>query len=141
MKITQNIILLFIALLSLSAYGQNTQVLFLSRTDAAKTVVRDFFCADGRKSGDWLKIIQAYLACVCFVDYKVRRILKALQKSKYAEMLSGYPTLLELFGLPAYEKNKGILIVSVMKENITLENSAITTYGMNIHSDYNLNPT
>ena len=36
------------------------------------------------ESGNWPKIIQAYLACVSFVDYEIGRVLEALQNSKYA---------------------------------------------------------
>ena len=37
-------------------FSQTTQVIYLSGTDAANTVEWDFFCTDGRKSGEWLKI-------------------------------------------------------------------------------------
>ncbi|HRX10376.1 MAG TPA: glycoside hydrolase family 2 TIM barrel-domain containing protein [Draconibacterium sp.] len=36
--------------------AQQTQIVFLSGTDAANTVDWDFFCTDGRKSGEWSKI-------------------------------------------------------------------------------------
>ena len=36
------------------------------------------------KSGEWKKIIQAYLACVSYVDYEIGRVLDALENSKYA---------------------------------------------------------
>jgi arylsulfatase A-like enzyme len=139
------------------------------------------------ESGEWKKIIQAYLACVSFVDYEIGRVLDALEKSEYsentvivlwsdhgyrlgekgtfakhalwesatnaplifaapqlpkgkvihspAEMLSVYPTLLELCGLPSYEKNEGKSLVATMLKNETDENAfALTTYGMNNHA-------
>lgn len=139
------------------------------------------------ESGEWKKIIQAYLACVSFVDYEIGRVLDALEKSEYAdntvivlwsdhgyrlgekstfakhalwepatkaplmfagpnvpkgkvvhtpaEMLSVYPTLLELCGLPAYDRNEGISLVSTMNSNKAEEGAfALTTYGMNNHA-------
>lgn len=138
------------------------------------------------ESGEWPKIIQAYLACISFVDYEIGRVLEALQNSKYAqntvivlwsdhgyrlgekgtfakhalweeatnaplifaaptlpkgkvidtpaEMLSIYPTLLELCGLQAYARNEGISLVSVMSGEFQENNTAITTYGMTNHS-------
>lgn len=137
------------------------------------------------ESGEWEKIIQAYLACMSFVDYELGRVLDALKKSKHGdntvivlwsdhgyrlgekgtfakhalwetatkaplmfagsnvpkgkvidtpvEMLSIYPTLLELCGLPAYDRNEGISLLPVMqgKEDAT---HAITTFGMNNHT-------
>ncbi|MBC2844701.1 sulfatase [Winogradskyella flava] len=140
-----------------------------------------------KESGEWKKIIQAYLACMSYVDYELGRVLDALESSKYAdntmivlwsdhgyrlgekgtfakhalwetatkapllfagpnlpkgkkietpvEMLSIYPTLLELSGLPAYSKNEGVSLVGMMKKNEGLNNSyAITTFGMNNHA-------
>ena len=37
------------------------------------------------QTGEWKNIVQAYLACVSFVDYYVGEILDALKKSVYAE--------------------------------------------------------
>ena len=138
------------------------------------------------ENNEWANIIQAYLACVSFVDYEVGRVLDALAKSKYAdntvivlwsdhgyrlgekgtfakhalweeatnaplifaapnlpkgkvidtpaEMLSIYPTLLDLCGLPAYKRNEGINLVPLMKEkNSSSNHIAITTFGMNNH--------
>ncbi len=139
------------------------------------------------ESGEWPKIVQAYLACVSFVDYEVGRVLDALENSEYAdntvivlwsdhgyrmgekgtfakhalwepatnaplifagagvpkgkkiheptEMLSIYPTLLELCGLPQYDRNEGRSLVGLMKSNADESDYvAITTYGMNNHA-------
>ena len=137
------------------------------------------------KSGEWPNIIQAYLACVSFVDHQVGRVLEALNNSKHAdntvivlwsdhgyrlgekgtfakhclweeatnaplmfagagltkgkvidspvEMLSIYPTLLELCSLPAYDRNEGKSLVSTMKGMKKDKQMAITTFGMNNH--------
>lgn len=37
------------------------------------------------KSGEWKYIVQAYLACISFVDYYVGQILQALEASRYAD--------------------------------------------------------
>lgn len=138
------------------------------------------------KNGEWKKIIQAYLACVSFVDYQIGRVMEALENSEYAEntvivlwsdhgyrlgekgtfakhslwkpainaplmfaapnlpkgkiidapaeMLSIYPTLLELCGLPAYERNEGKSLVPLMQGKNKQATFAITTFGMNNHS-------
>ena len=139
------------------------------------------------KSGEWKKIIQAYLACVSFVDFEIGRVMEALEKSEYAkntvivlwsdhgyrlgekgtfakqalwetatnaplmfvapnlpkgkvidapvEMLSIYPTLLELSGLPAYNRNEGKSLVPMMlDENMEKDTYAMTTFGMNNHA-------
>ncbi|WP_238934528.1 sulfatase [Aurantibacter crassamenti] len=138
------------------------------------------------KSGEWPKIIQAYLACISFVDYEIGRLLNALENSEYAdntvivlwsdhgyrlgekgtfakhalwntatkapllfaapnlprgkiidepaEMLSIYPTLLELCGLPAYNRNEGVSLVPKMIGNENDKSVAITTFGMNNHT-------
>lgn len=139
------------------------------------------------KSGEWKKIIQAYLACVSYVDYEIGRVLDALENSKYAnntvivlwsdhgyrlgekgtfakhglwesatkapllfvapnlpkgkvidapaEMLSIFPTLIELCGLPEYSRNEGVSLVQSMKSSKPDKNSyALTTYGLNNHS-------
>lgn len=137
------------------------------------------------ESGEWVNIIQAYLACVSFVDHQVGRVLDALNDSKYsdntvivlwsdhgyrlgekgtfakhclweeatnaplmfagtglpkgkvidspAEMLSIYPTLLELCNLPAYGRNEGKSLVSTMIGMNEEEQHVITTFGMNNH--------
>lgn len=140
-----------------------------------------------RDSGEWKKIVQAYLACISYVDNELGRVLDALENSVYAnntiivlwsdhgyrlgeketfakhglwetatkapllfaapnlpkgkkidapvEMLSIYPTLLELSGLPAYDKNEGKSLVPMMNKDAGVEESyALTTYGMNNHA-------
>ena len=139
------------------------------------------------KSGEWPNIIQAYLACVSFVDYEIGRLINALEASEYAdntvivlwsdhgyrlgekgifakhalweaatkaplimagpglpagqkvdapvEMLSIYPTLLDLCGLPAYPPNEGRnLLQLVYGETNTPPAVAITTFGKNNHA-------
>lgn len=138
------------------------------------------------ENGEWKKIIQAYLACVTFVDYEIGRVMEALENSGHAdntiivlwsdhgyrlgekgtfakhalwepatnaplmfaapnlpkgkvidapaEMLSIYPTLLELCGLPEYERNEGKSLVPLMREKSKQPTFAITTFGMNNHS-------
>tara|TARA_R110002096_G_scaffold305242_3_gene500130 strand:- start:4145 stop:5668 length:1524 start_codon:yes stop_codon:yes gene_type:complete len=140
-----------------------------------------------KESGEWKKIVQAYLACISYVDYELGRVLDALESSKYAdntvivlwsdhgyrlgekgtfakhalwetatkaplmfagpnlpkgkkieapvEMLSIYPTLLELSGLPAYKRNEGVSLVNMMQNDAGIDNSyGLTTFGMNNHS-------
>lgn len=54
---------------------------------------------------------------------------------KPTELLSIYPTLLELCGLPAYEKNEGQSLVNLMLDKESdVPQIALTTYGMNNHS-------
>ncbi|UMB54142.1 sulfatase [Lutibacter sp. A64] len=140
-----------------------------------------------KETGEWKKIIQAYLACVSFVDYEIGRVMEALENSEYAdntvivlwsdhgyrlgekgtfakhalwetatkaplmfagpnvpkgkkidapvEMLSIYPTLLELSGLPAYGRNEGISLVPIMRGGKNEEGVyALTTFGKDNHS-------
>jgi arylsulfatase A-like enzyme len=139
------------------------------------------------ESGEWKKIVQAYLACVSYVDNELGRVLDALESSKYAdntiivlwsdhgyrlgekgtfakhalwetatktpllfaapnlpkgkkidapvELLSIYPTLLELSRLPAYSRNEGKSLVNMMQKDEGVEDSyALTTYGYNNHA-------
>jgi arylsulfatase A-like enzyme len=139
------------------------------------------------ENDEWANIIQAYLACVSFVDHELGRLLDALEKSRYAEntvivlwsdhgyrlgekgtfakhalwetatraplifaapqlpegkvidapaeMLSIYPTLLDLCGLPPYDRNEGLNLVPRMMEKETegADSYAITTFGMQNH--------
>lgn len=140
-----------------------------------------------KESGEWKSIIQAYLACVSFVDYQIGRVMEALEDSGHAEntiivlwsdhgyrlgekgtfakhalwepatkaplifagpdlpkgkvidapaeMLSIYPTLLELCDLPSYDRNEGQSLVSAMKNKAEQSAAyAITTFGMNNHA-------
>src|SRR5690606_13459546 len=51
------------------------------------------------------------------------------------ELLSVYPTLLELSGLPAYDRNEGKSLVALMNGHARKkEQYALTTYGMNNHA-------
>jgi hypothetical protein len=43
-------------LLNFNVFSQQTQIVYLSGTDAANTVEWDFYCTDGRNSGEWTTI-------------------------------------------------------------------------------------
>jgi len=139
------------------------------------------------ETGQWKDIVQAYLACVTFVDYYIGEVLNALEKSKYkdntvvilwsdhgyqlgekqtfakhalwhkatnapliisgpgitenvtcnsaVEMLDIYPTLIDLCGLPSYEKNEGRSLKPLLEKAAgERKNFAITTYGRNNHA-------
>ena len=139
------------------------------------------------ESGEWKNIVQAYLACVTFVDHYVGEVLNALEDSEYAdntivilwsdhgyrlgekgtfakhalwqeatnapliiykpglekslvisspvEMLDIYPTLLDLCGLPAYDRNEGKSLKNLMQDaSEGMHKHAITTYGKNNHA-------
>jgi iduronate 2-sulfatase len=139
------------------------------------------------ESGEWPKMIQAYLACISFVDYYVGEVLKALENSKYAkntivvlwsdhgyrvgekgtfakhclweratkaplifagpeivpgkiiesptEMLSVYPTLLDLCRLEPYAKNEGYNLAPILHgQTEQSQDFALTTYGWGNHS-------
>ncbi len=138
------------------------------------------------ESGEWPKMVQAYLACVSFVDYYVGEVLNALENSPYndntivvlwsdhgyrlgekgtfakhclweratkaplifagpginddktvkspSEMLSIYPTLLELCNLKPYSENEGVSLVPVLKgEKKMVQEFALSTYGWGNH--------
>jgi len=53
---TLNFFIALILLFATGLYAQNTQIVYLSGTDAANTVDWDFFCTDGQNSGNWTKI-------------------------------------------------------------------------------------
>lgn len=144
------------------------------------------------ESGEWPKMVQAYLACVSFVDHYVGEVLKALENSAYAEntivvlwsdhgyrlgekgtfakhclweegtnaplifagpgiekgkkiyspveMLSIYPTLLELANLQEYPRNEGVNLAPVLRgDTDTAGKYALTTYGWGNHSVRTLN--
>jgi arylsulfatase A-like enzyme len=57
-----------------------------------------------RKNGEWKYIVQAYLACVTFVDHYVGEILKALEESEYAD--NTYVMLWGDHGYHIGEKNR-----------------------------------
>jgi len=139
------------------------------------------------ENGQWANIVQAYLACVSFVDHQVGEVLKALENSQYAdntvivlwsdhgyrlgekgtfakhclweeatnaplmfagpgitngkvidqpvEMLSIYPTLLDICGLPAYDRNEGRNLANLLTGGDEDPDAvAITTFGMKNHS-------
>ncbi len=139
------------------------------------------------ESGEWPKMIQAYLACISFVDFYVGEILNTLEKSQYAEntivvlwsdhgyrmgekhtfakqclweeatnaplifagpgidsgkviaspteMLSIYPTLLDLCGFKPYERNEGTSLSPILTgESTSINNFALTTWGWGNHS-------
>ncbi|GAO29665.1 glycoside hydrolase family 2 protein [Geofilum rubicundum] len=53
----KNVILVsFLVLIGIHSLAQQTDIKFLSGTDAANTVEWDFYCTDGRNSGKWSKI-------------------------------------------------------------------------------------
>jgi len=140
-----------------------------------------------KENGEWKKIVQAYLACISYVDFELGRVLDAIENSEHAdntvivlwsdhgyrlgekgtfakhalwetatkaplmfagpnlpkgkkidapvEMLSIYPTLLELSGLPAYKRNEGESLVDMMQNDQGIDEAkAITTFGMNNHA-------
>lgn len=140
-----------------------------------------------KENGEWKKIVQAYLACISYVDFELGRVLDAIENSEHAdntvivlwsdhgyrlgekgtfakhalwetatkaplmfagpnlpkgkkidapvEMLSIYPTLLELSGLPAYKRNEGESLVSLIQsDKINQKNYALTTFGKDNHA-------
>lgn len=138
------------------------------------------------KTGNWKKILQAYLACISFVDHQIGDLLTALESSPHAsntivvlwsdhgyrigekgtfakqalweeatrspmifsgpdipigkeidtpvELLSIYPTLLELCGLPENTTNEGGSLTSLMQGGPSDGFTALTTYGYENHS-------
>ncbi len=56
MKFLTTVLLLFFLGISGYSFSQNTQIIYLSGTDAANTVEWDFYCTDGQNSGIWTKI-------------------------------------------------------------------------------------
>ena len=140
------------------------------------------------ETDNWKKIIQAYLACISFVDNEIGKLLSALEKSQYAsntiivlwsdhgyrlgekgtfakqalwetatktplifsgadipkhktidapvELLSIYPTLLELCQLPPNPHNEGRSLVPVIHDQQADIDDfySLTTYGWSNHS-------
>ncbi|PQV51497.1 sulfatase-like protein [Jejuia pallidilutea] len=139
------------------------------------------------KTNNWKKIMQAYLACVSFVDSQIGVVLETLENGPHAEktivvlwsdhgyrigekgtfakqclweeatrsplifsgpgipknkkieapteLLSIYPTMLDLCGLPENKENEGLNLAPIIKGNVASNNSyAITTYGWGNHS-------
>ncbi|WP_217651612.1 sulfatase [Mariniphaga anaerophila] len=140
------------------------------------------------RSGEWPKMIQAYLACISFVDFYIGEILNALENGPNAEntvvvlwsdhgyrmgekntfakhclweeatnapliftgpgvqkgtvvsapveMLSIYPTLLELCGMESNPQNEGASLIPMLagKADGLPPSYAITTYGWENHS-------
>ncbi len=139
------------------------------------------------ESGEWKNIVQAYLACVTFMDHHIGQVLDALEKSVHkdntiillwsdhgyrlgekgtfakhclwqeathapliisapgmvrsvtcsrpVEMLDIYPTLLDLCGLPAYERNEGKSLRPLLEGRETEGRFVATcTYGRNNHA-------
>lgn len=139
------------------------------------------------ETGNWKDMVQAYLACVTFVDHYIGEVLNALGNSAYkdntivilwsdhgyrmgekglfakhalwqeatnapliismpgkttigkcespVEMLDIYPTLVDLCGLPANNRNEGRSLKSLITHpDSGADNYAITTYGRNNHA-------
>jgi iduronate 2-sulfatase len=139
------------------------------------------------ESGEWPKIVQAYLACISFVDFYVGEILNALENSEYAEntivvlwsdhgyrlgekgnfakhslweeatnaplifsgpgiakeiksdqpaeMLSIYPTLLELCNIKPYQRNEGNSLAPLLRGTSEMASDfALTTFGWGNHA-------
>jgi arylsulfatase A-like enzyme len=139
------------------------------------------------ESGEWVHIVQAYLACITFVDHCVGEVIDALYNSPHAdntiivlwsdhgyrlgekgtfakhclweeatnaplifagpgiskgqrvnapaEMLSIYPTLLDLCGLPANPNVQGQSLAHTLRgEEALADTWALTTYGWKNHA-------
>ncbi|GAA5221330.1 sulfatase [Membranihabitans marinus] len=138
------------------------------------------------ESGEYKNIVQAYLACVKFVDDQVGQILDAIESSRYSdntiivlwsdhgyrlgekgsfakhclweeatkvpliiyspkhqsrvvddavELLSLYPTLVDLAELPKNESNEGLSLIPLMDgRSLDGHRYAITTFGKNNHA-------
>src|SRR5690554_6949169 len=56
MKQTAPFILILQLIFILPAFAQETEIIYLSGTDADNTVEWEFYCTDGRRSGEWTTI-------------------------------------------------------------------------------------
>ena len=56
MKKILQLVLSLSFLLNTNAFSQQTEIVYLSGTDAANTVDWEFYCTDGRNSGEWSTI-------------------------------------------------------------------------------------
>lgn len=56
MNIKKTYFFLILFLMAGYAFSQNTQIIYLSGSDADKTKTWEFFCTDGRNSGEWTTI-------------------------------------------------------------------------------------
>ena len=52
----KRITLLLAGLFFLTSFAQETESLYLSGSGSDQTVLWDFLCTEGRKSGEWTKI-------------------------------------------------------------------------------------
>jgi hypothetical protein len=56
MKIKNLFLTLLVLIIPSLVFAQTTEIVYLSGTDAANTVDWEFFCTDGRNSGEWKTI-------------------------------------------------------------------------------------
>jgi hypothetical protein len=56
MKLKKTLITFSLLIISMLGFSQQTEIVYLSGTDAANTVDWQFFCTDGNKSGEWTTI-------------------------------------------------------------------------------------
>jgi beta-galactosidase/beta-glucuronidase len=91
-------------------YGQEKEIQYLSGTDNIHTVNWDFFCTEGRKSGQWTTIqVPSCWEQQGFGAYNYGRDYKTYGKNfRFAEEKGQYR---HSFNIPAAWKNKEIFIV------------------------------
>ena len=56
MKRIAPVFLILTLILQLPVLAQQTEIIYLSGTDADNTVEWEFYCTDGRRSGEWTTI-------------------------------------------------------------------------------------